>query len=390
MSDALSSSQSRSFALFNLGFRPFYLLAAILAALSVPFWVVQYFGVLPPSSLPGMAWHAHEMVFGFAAAVIVGFLFTATRNWTGLPTPTGLPLATLCALWLAARILLLTGPGWLAAAVDVAFLPLAAWALWIPLARSRNRNRFFVAILLLVAAANLGFHLSRFDLLPGTPTHYVRAALFVVVFIVAIMAGRVTPSFTKNAVPSARIELRPNLDRAALIALGGALVAYLLVPLPVVAGVLALAAAVLHGVRMSRWDPLATRGQPILWILPLSYLWIPVGLLLLAAAAFTWVPEVLALHAFGVGAVGGMVIGMITRTARGHMGLPLKVGAAEVLAYILVHIAAVLRVVPGLFAPAAYGFGLVLSSIAWSIAFGIYVVQYGPFLTRPRVDGRPG
>ena len=144
----------QSAAVFNLGFRPFYLLAALLAALGVPLWLAQYFGwIAPPAYLSGMAWHTHEMTFGFVVAVLTGFLFTAVRNWTGLPTPTGMPLAALAALWLSARVLVVIGPGWLAAALDVAFLPAAALSLWFPLRRSRNRNQFFVAVLLALAAS---------------------------------------------------------------------------------------------------------------------------------------------------------------------------------------------------------------------------------------------
>src|SRR5690349_15490508 len=152
----------RTAPVFALGFRPFYLLAALIAALDVPLWLAQYAGwAMPSGYLSGMAWHAHEMMFGFATAVLTGFLFTAARNWTGLPTPTGMALAALAGLWLAGRVLLLSGPGWLAAIVDVAFLPAVAASLWLPLYRSRNRNQFFVALLLALGAANLLFHLAH-------------------------------------------------------------------------------------------------------------------------------------------------------------------------------------------------------------------------------------
>lgn len=383
---------SGGFALFALGFRPFYLLAAALASVSVPLWLGQFLGVLPAAGyLSGIAWHVHEMVFGFAAAVIVGFLFTAARAWTGLPTPSGAPLAALAALWLLGRVLVLTGPGWLAALADVAFLPVAALALWMPLRRSRNRNQFFVGILLLFAGANLAFHLLQMGALEGTPTQYAKFALFLVVFIVSIMAGRVTPSFTKNAIPSANVRTSAKLDRLALAAIAAALLAIVSELPPMLNAALALLAAALHAVRLWRWDPLSTRSLPILWILHLSYAWIPVGLLLLAASAVTQrVPQALALHAFGIGAVGGMIMGMITRTARGHTARPLQASAAETTAYALVHAAALLRVVPPLIWPAVYPATLLVSAAAWSLAFLIYTVQYWPILSRPRLDGKPG
>jgi uncharacterized protein involved in response to NO len=286
---------------------------------------------------------------------------------------------------------MLTGPGWAAATVDVAFLPLAALALWRPLRRSRNRNQLFVGILLLLAGANLAFHLAQHGALEGASGAYGKFALFLVVFIVSIMAGRVTPSFTKNAVPGANVRTSASLDRMALAAIAAALLAIVSELPPRLNAALALVAAALHAVRLWRWDPLSTCGRPILWILHLSYAWIPAGLLLLAAAAVTQhVPQVLALHAFGIGAVGGMIIGMITRTARGHTARPLQASAAETTAYALVHAAALLRVVPPLILPAAYPASLLASAAAWSLAFLIYAIQYWPMLSRPRLDGEPG
>jgi len=387
---SLSDAPNSRVPLFFLGFRPFYLLAAMLAAGAVPWWLIQYRLGFQAGALPGMAWHGHEMLFGFAAAVIVGFLFTAARNWTGLPTPTGGLLAALAALWLAGRVLLLTGPGWLAALADVAFLPAAALALWIPLQRTRNRNRFMIGILLLLALCNLGFHLAATGLVAAAPGTFTRAAMFLVVFLVAIMAGRVVPSFTRNALPSARIRTSPALDRAAMIALALALAASAAGLRGWLPAGLALAAAVLHVARLWSWDPWCTRTRPILWILHLSYAWIPVGLILTAGAAVDLWPELAAVHALGTGVIGGMIVGMITRTALGHTGRPLHAGAAETAAYVLVHMAALLRVFPLLIAPAVYPLALVVSGGLWSAAFVIYLVRYAPMLARARADGKPG
>ena len=386
-----SPSVARGPALLRLGFRPFYLLAALLAALGVPLWLAQYSQLLAPAGyLTGVLWHAHEMVFGFAAAVITGFLFTAARNWTGFPTPTGWRLAGLAGVWLAARVLVATGPAIPAALADLMFLPLVALALWFPLRRSGNRNLFFVALILLFALANLGFHCARLGIVPVPALLPARAALYLVVFIVALMSGRVIPAFTRNALPRAQVHISPRFDRAALALLAAALLLALLQGPGGLLALCALAGALMHGYRLWRWDPLATRRQPILWILHLSYAWIPVGLLLLAGNALdVRVPAVLADHALGVGAVGGMIIGMITRTARGHTGRPLEVGAAETAAYVLVHLAALARVVPGLIWAPAYLPGLVLSASLWSTAFAVYAVVYWPILSQPRADGKP-
>jgi uncharacterized protein involved in response to NO len=383
---------SRRFALFDLGFRPFYLLAALLTTLNVPIWVAQWHGALPRAGyLSAMAWHAHEMVFGFAAAVITGFLFTAARNWTGLPTPTGCRLAALAALWVAGRVVVLTGPGPLAAVVDIAFLPMVALSLWFPLKRSGNRNLFFVGLLLLFAVGNLLFHLSHLGVMPLAPTLPARGALFLVVIIVSVMSGRVTPSFTKNAIPTARIRRVKGLDAIAIAALAAALVAQILSAPAWLLAPLALMAAALHAVRLALWDPLSTRHSPILWILHLSYAWIPVGMLLLALSTMELgVPAALFLHALGAGAVSGTIIGMITRTARGHSGRPLYVGRAETAAYLLLHVGALLRVFGPLAMPELYGAVLVAGGLAWSAAFLIYLIVYWPMLAWTPRDGRPG
>lgn len=378
---ALHAASNR-FALFDLGFRPFYLLAALLATLNVPVWVAQWHGALPQAGyLSAMAWHAHEMVFGFAAAVITGFLFTAARNWTGLPTPTGRSLAALAALWVAGRVAMLTGPGPLAAMVDGAFLPLVALSLWFPLKRSGNRNLFFVGLLLLFAAANLLFHLSRLGVMPLAPSVPAQGALFLVVIIVSVMSGRVTPSFTQNAIRSARIRRVKGLDAAAIGALAATLVAQLSGASVWLLAPLALVAAALHAVRLALWDPLSTLRSPILWILHVSYAWIPVALLLLALSTMDFgVAPALFIHALGAGAIGGTIIGMITRTARGHSGHPLQVGRAETAAYLLVHIGAAIRVFGPLAAPSHYGILLVAAGAAWSTAFLIYLIVYWPML----------
>ncbi len=390
------STPNRSLGAFSawlaLGFRPFYLLAALLAATSVPIWVAQFFGVLPRAGfVAGVAWHTHEMVFGFACAVITGFLFTAARNWTGLPTPTGSTLGALAGLWLAGRVFMLTGPGWLAAIVDLAFLPAVAWCLWRPLRRSRNRNQFFVAILLVLAAMNAGFHLAHAGLITLPPLDWVHAALLLVLLVVAIMGGRVIPAFTRNAIPSARVRILPAVEMAALATLVATLAAWLVGLPDAIVAVLALATAVAHAVRLWLWDPFATRVSPILWILHLSYAWIPLGMLLLALALGGIAGSTsAAMHAFGVGAVGGMIIGMMTRTARGHTGRALRADPPEVAAYGLVHVAALIRVFVPIALPAAYTGALVASATLWSIAFALYCAVYWPVLTRPRIDGKPG
>ncbi|MFG6462399.1 NnrS family protein [Roseateles sp. DXS20W] len=380
-----------AFALFALGFRPFYLLASVFAALSVPLWALQFSGLLGHAYLAGPLWHAHEMLFGFTLAVIVGFLFTAGRNWTNLPTPTGGPLAALVLLWLAARVLVLTRWGVAAALANIAFPLAAAGALAVPFVRARNRrNYFFIGLLLLLAAVAAVFHLGQLGFIAVAPLPGLQVALDVVLFILTVMGGRVIPMFTNNGVPGAAATRRPVVEKAALglvLALG---VADLLGlgGWPVAA--IAAAAGAAHAVRWALWQPWKTLRVPLVWVLHLAYAWIPVHLLLRAGGALDWVTPSLATHALTVGAVGGLVIGMMTRTARGHTGRALRADGFETACYVAVLLAALVRVVLPLLQPAWTLPAVQASAALWSAGFGLYAWRYWPVLSRPRVDGRPG
>jgi uncharacterized protein involved in response to NO len=384
-------SGSSSFALFALGFRPFYLLASVFAALSIPLWALQFSGMLSQPYLAGPIWHAHEMLFGFTLAVIVGFLFTAGRNWTGLPTPTGWGLAALAALWLAGRVLVLTPFAMTAAIVNVAFPLAAAIGLAIPFLKAKNRrNYFFVGLLLALAAASACVHASQLGWLRLPGWLGVQIALDLVLFILVVMGGRVIPMFTNNGVPGTQATRRPLVEHASLatvlLLLAGDAIGLSGWPMAVIAGVGALA----HGWRLLLWQPWRTVRVPLVWVLHLAYLWIPLHLLLRVCAEAGVLPPSLATHALTVGAVGGLVIGMITRTARGHTGRALRADGFEVACYLMVALAAVVRVGLPLVAPAELIRAVMISSVLWSGGFGLYAIRYWPVLTRPRVDGRPG
>jgi len=378
-------------ALFALGFRPFYLLAALFAAIAVPAWVANLAGHgWPAGYLDGFAWHQHEMVFGFALAVIAGFLLTAARVWTGRPTPSGLPLALLAAHWLAARVLMVTGPGWLGALVDGAFPFIAAAVLARVIVGARNTRNYFVPVLLAaLGVADVCFHLSSLGLIEASALLAAQAALYLIVILLIVMAGRIVPAFTASALPQTKLRRSAALDRAAL-ALSVLAFACALAGLDGwLTAAPAFAAAALHAARQAGWAPLATRRRPILWILHLSHAWIPVGFALLGLAAFGIVIGAAALHAFAVGAVSGTIVGMITRTALGHTARPLVAGRAETAAYVLVLGAAVLRVAAALVLT-AYLPLVVASAALWSAAFLVYLIAYAPRLARPRLDGKPG
>ena len=381
----------RGFALWQLAFRPFYLLASVFAALSILLWALQFTGHLSAPYLPGPLWHAHEMLFGFALAVIVGFLFTAGRNWSGQPTPTGGRLAALALLWVAARVLVLTPYGWLSAIANTAFPLAAAIALAIPFLKAGNRrNYFFVGLLVLLSAASLCIHLNQLGVLALPAWAGIQIALDVVLFILCVMGGRVIPMFTINGVPGAGSRRHPQLELVALGSVLALLAADALRVPPLVLGAVAAIAAIAHLVRWILWQPWVTLRTPMVWVLHLAYAWIPVHLALRAAAAAGWIAPSAAVHSLTVGAVGGLVIGMMTRTARGHTARPQRADWRDVTCYGLVAVAALVRVLAPLVVPAHTAQAVLCSAALWSAGFALYAVSYWNVLTRPRLDGRPG
>jgi uncharacterized protein involved in response to NO len=376
----------------RLAFRPFYLGAALLAALIVPLWVAVFLRSIgwQPMVQP-LLWHAHEMLFGFAIAVIVGFLMTAGKSWTGLQTPRGPALGALFLLWLSARVASLVAPYAVFALLDLALLPIVGLVFLRLLIQSRNwRNVPLALILLMLTGVNLSFHLAVNGLIDLDPMRSLYAALGFVVIIECVMAGRVVPFFTTSALPNLKIVTLPWLDRTALAATVLGMVLWVTGwHSGLAAGALGLA-FVLNLVRQWRWYPLATLGRPILWILHAAHLWLILGLGLLALAQLGLVTASLGVHALGVGATGGLILGMMTRTARGHTGRPLTADAPEMAIYALIMLAAVLRVLLPLLAPSFYLSGVVASAAAWSAAFLIYLWQYTPWLVSARPDGKDG
>jgi uncharacterized protein involved in response to NO len=378
------------FALFALGFRPFYLLASVFAAVSVGLWGLQSTGLLGAGYLAGAQWHAHEMLFGFTLAVVVGFLFTAGRNWTGRATPTGGRLAALAALWVAGRVLVLTPFPLAAAVANVAFPLAAAVALAIPFyTAGSRRNYFFVGLMLLMAVATGIVHLHALGWIQLPAWAGLALGLDVMLFILAVMGGRVIPMFTNNGVLGAKAKRNSAVEQVALGSLLGLPVSALL-PLPGLVAIVAVVAAAAHTVRWWLWQPWKTLRVPLVWVLHLAYAWIPVHLLLRAMALGGAIAPSASVHALTVGAIGGLVIGMMTRTARGHTGRLLQADRWDTTCYVLVAAAAFVRVLLPLFVPAWTLHALLVSSALWSAGFGLYAVCYWPVLSRSRIDGQPG
>ncbi len=382
----------RGWPLLRLGFRPFYLGAAVFAALALPLWLALFLGwVSLDLGVAPLLWHAHEMLFGFGVAVIVGFLLTAGKAWTALPTPRGAALGALAGLWLAARLAPLVAPYAVYAALDMLLLPAVAAILIDVLLRANNRRNLPLAgILLGLAAANGVFHLAVLGVLDLAPVRALHAALALIVMIECVMAGRVIPAFTNAVTPGLNLKIQPRVEQVTLTLTGLALAAWVIAaPAGFTAAAFA-AAAVAHGHRQRLWRPGVTRHRPILWILQAAYAWIPVGFALLAAAQLGWISVSAGVHALAVGATGGLIIGMVTRTARGHTGRPLVASRAEVLAYGLVMAAAVLRVLLPIVAPQWLVLSLVGAALAWSTAFALYLAVFTPWLLSTRLDGKDG
>ena len=393
--DLLPHAETRpdvtKFTLWDLGFRPFYLLASIFSATSVLLWAAQYSGWLPFAYLQGPLWHGHEMLFGFTMAVVAGFLLTAVRAWTGLSTPVGAPLMALAALWVAGRVLVLTPLGLLAAIVNAAFPVALAAAIAVPLLRAGNvRNYFFVGLLVLMGALIVVLHLALQGTFELPPRLGLVLGLDVMLFIMVVMGGRVIPMFTNNGVPGAGAMRHVLLEK---LALGSVLLLFiadlLQVPAPVM-GIAALVAAFAHGARLYFWRPWRTLAAPLVWILHAAYAWIIVYLVLRSLSGLGGLAESYAIHALTTGAIGSLTLGMMTRTARGHTGRPLIADGFEISVFLLIQVAAVVRVFGGVASPELYLVSVQLSALLWAAAFGLYAVRYWPVLTRPRLDGNPG
>lgn len=380
--------------LFALGFRPFFLVAAVAAFAGMSGWLAMLEGWLaPPPYYSANAWHAHLMLFGYTAAVIAGFLLTAVRNWTGIETPRGWWLAGLVGLWLAARISpFLPLPVWLIAVVDIAFFPALALALARPLWQGANRaNRVFLLLLAGMAVASALVHLDQLGVLPGLASRGHRLMLDLTILTLLLVAGRVMPFFTESAIAGANPRSLPIVERATFALATLVVVADLVAgPGSPWAGAAALLLAIVQIFRLWLWYQNGVWRLPILWVLYTGYAWLIAGLMLNGLAALGLVPAIAVLHSLTVGAVGVFTLGMMARVALGHTGRAMQAAAPTVLAFVLVNLAALVRVVPPLLDPSRYSQWLVVSGLLWVAGFAAFLWVYAPILIAPRLDGRPG
>ncbi len=381
----------------GFGFRPFFLAASIAAVALMLAWLAALRGVLALD----VAWHAHEMTFGFATAVIAGFLLTAVQNWTSAERLGPAPLAALVALWATGRVAqwpaLADLAGSAASALDLAFLPALALAIGAPILRTRNRRNYGVPVILLALAAAHALQHAGLAV-PGWVTALgvlaPTAGVHAIVLLVIVIGGRVTPAFTANALKGTAVVRASDARDVAAIASGALAltVASLAAAPPVLVAGAAALAALLNAARMVGWATRATRRDPLLWILHAGYAWIVAGLALTALAALApgRVAPTVALHAFAVGAIATMILGMISRVALGHTGRPLVLPRGMRVAFAAIVLASLARVAIPLLAPTAMALAWEIAGALWCLAFGLYAIVYFAILVSPRPDGRPG
>ena len=382
-------------ALFGLGFRPFFLLAGLSASLMMFLRIISYrWGEALPNYFDSTSWHSHEMLFGYGVAVIAGFLLAAVGNWINHPMPKGKPLAALVVLWLSGRILPFFPqyiPDWLIAFSDWIFLPVLLAVIGIPIVRAKNvRNYGFLLVLGVMTLANAEVHLRQLGINITDLPFGITFMLNLLILMIVLMGGRVIPFFTKSALPEAATKIRIPVEWAA-VGFSIALMAGEVFQLsPDILGILAGSAAILHALRLVGWHDIRVWKTPLLWVLHLGYAWIVVGYALTALAKYGMILPFLATHAFTAGGIGMVTLGMMARVSLGHSGRPLIPPKLTVLAFALLNVSALLRVVAPVFFISNYGSWILLSGSLWILAYLFFLWDYFPMLLAPRVDGRPG
>ena len=334
------------------------------------------------------------MLLGYAVAVIAGFLLTAVKNWTGKPTITGDQLASLCLLWLYGRILPFYAgalPDALIALVDFSFLPILAYQVSKPIIQAKQiRNLFFIGLLLLLALGNGLIHAEMLGLQDNSAAIGIQLVVATIIILILIIAGRVFPFFTERGIPGTLIIRNPLLDS---LSVASAVIVFALQLFDISGTLLALVAVIAIAVNIARlagWYVRRIRYVPLLWVLYAGYGWIILGFILTALSAYSVVLPTLALHAFTVGGIGVLTLGMMARVSLGHTGRALKASNAIAIAFVLINVAALFRVLLPIAMPGWYENLIYVSTLSWLAAFSLFIFVYAPILTSARVDGQEG
>lgn len=377
---------------FRGGFRPFFFGGAAWALIALTLWICSLTGRLAlPTALDALAWHRHEMLFGFVGAIIGGFLLTAVPNWTGRLPIAGWPLAGLFALWVAARLALLfsaAGGLWFAGILDIGFFAILGLLAAREVFEANNRNVPIVGMILLYGLADAVDYLADVGVIP-LPDLGWQLAIAIVVLLISLIGGRIIPSFTRNWLAKQGIKtgLPSQPGKFDLFVIGAtavALLAWLSGPAETPIGLVVLVAAILQAIRWARWRGYRTLADPLVLVLHVGYVWVPIGLALLGSSLMGLVPRSAAIHALTAGAMATMILAVMTRASLGHTARELKASAATVVVYLLVTAGAVLRVTASL-RLIDYNMGIETAGLAWGAAFLLFLVAYAPVLWRPRL-----
>lgn len=384
--------------IWRLGFRPFFLAAGIFAVFSMAIWLSSYFFsiTLGLSGIPASVWHAHEMLFGYVMAVVAGFLLTAIKNWTGKEVLRGKALAFLLILWLAARLLPLSGLSVsleIIAVVDVAFLLFLSLACLLPVLKVKQYKQIgIISKLFLLMLCNVAFYLGLLGILEEGVQWGLYSALYMIIALILVMLRRVMPMFIKNGVDGEVVlKNRAWVDYSSLVLLLGLWISDVFTDYQQLTAVLAVALTALHAIRLAGWYTNKVWKKPLVWILVVAYAFIIFGFALIAASIYLGVSPFLSVHAFTVGGIGLLTIGMMSRVALGHTGRSVFEPPVIVFWSMLVLTSgAIVRVVFPLFSMDLYVYWIGLSQVMWMLAFALFVYAYAPMLLTARIDGRDG
>ncbi|KAF3981053.1 MAG: NnrS family protein [Methylococcales symbiont of Hymedesmia sp. n. MRB-2018] len=383
------------FPLFALGFRAFFALAGLFALVLIALWTSVFDGsLLMDNYYPRAIWHAHEMLLGYSVAVIAGFLLTAVQNWTDVETIKGAPLAGLCLLWVYGRLLpfyaeLLPHP--LIALVDFSFLPVLAYFVAKPIIQSGNiKNLFFVALLSMIALGNFFIHAEILGFSVESTGLGLDIVIAIIVMMILVIAGKVFPFFTEKGLPGVMAIRNPCMDKLA-IGLSALVFSLLIFDVSgIVLTICAIVAVIANFVRVAGWYVQRIWYVPLLWVLYMGYAWIMLGFVFVALASVSLVSTSLATHAFTVGGIGVITLGMMARVSLGHTGRRLKASNTIAVAFALINLAAVSRVLLPAISATGFNTFLLISSYCWLAAFALFVFIYTPILSSVRIDGKKG
>jgi uncharacterized protein involved in response to NO len=378
--------------IFQNSFRPFFIAAGIWATLAVPFWLLNYFGIMIViDNFNILLWHQHEILYGFVAAAIAGFILTAIPNWTGRLPIKNKPLAILVFLWILGRVGFLTTAifGTITTSLmDLPFLIVLVLVIIREIVSGKNwRNLPVIILISFFTLGNILVHLQIHEIIDSAELG-IRLSTFVLSILLALIGGRIVPSFTRNWLAQNKANKFPrpfgNFDKISLISLVVFVFAQVIIPHHQATSLLALLAGMLHGIRLIRWKVWMTLAEPLIWILHVGYMWLCVALVLIGLSGLTdFVPYTSSYHALTVGAFSTMILAVMTRASLGHTGRTIKATLGTTTIFIFITIAAILRV----YEPFINESGtliLSLSGIFWTLSFALFIFIYFPILTQPR------